>query len=63
MKKADAIAFFGSPTALAAALGITRTAVYQWGELVPKERRYEIEVKSGGQLKAEPETQQAEAAP
>lgn len=35
MKKADVIAHFGSMPAVAAALGVTRSAVHQWGEVVP----------------------------
>ena len=39
---ADAIKFFGSAAALASALGITRSAVSQWDEHVPKLREFEL---------------------
>ena len=43
MKTEDAIRQFGdSVRALAEALGITREAVYQWGETVPPLRVYQI---------------------
>lgn len=61
MKTAEVIKHFGSVAALAAALGVRRQAIYQWGETVPEGRRYEIEVKSGGAFKAaiDPMCQQA----
>lgn len=42
MKTEDAIKAFGSPKELAAALGITREAIYQWGDDVPELRAYQI---------------------
>jgi len=43
MKTSDALqAFNGSARELAEALGITREAVYQWGETVPPLRAYQI---------------------
>lgn len=43
MKTSDALKEFGgSARELAAALGITREAVYQWGETVPPLRAYQI---------------------
>lgn len=42
MKKETAIKAFGSPAALARALGISPAAVYQWGEDVPRLRVYEL---------------------
>lgn len=42
MKTADAIASFGTTLALAQALGITREAIYQWGDDVPPLREYQI---------------------
>ena len=46
MKTADAIAYWGTATSLAKALGIDRTALSKWGEDVPKLRRYQIYVLS-----------------
>jgi DNA-binding transcriptional regulator YdaS (Cro superfamily) len=56
MKTADAIKFFGTRTALAKALGITKQAVTQWGETVPEGRAYQLQVITGGQLSAEQKT-------
>jgi len=42
MLKTEAIAKFGGVRKLAEALGITREAVYQWPEVVPRLRYYEI---------------------
>lgn len=53
MKTADAIKHFGSVKALAEAIAVNRQAIYQWGENVPKPRRYELFLKSGGALAME----------
>lgn len=42
MKTKDAIAEFETAHALAAALGITPSAVSQWGDEVPQLRAYQI---------------------
>lgn len=39
MKKSEAIALFGSVSELAAALSVTRQAIYQWDEALTDERR------------------------
>lgn len=52
MTKQEAIAYFGGVTELAKALDIRPQAVSQWKE-IPPGRQYEIEVKTGGKLKAE----------
>lgn len=54
MKTNYAVEYFGSKVALARALGIHKAAVSQWGENVPKGRAYQIEVLTGGALKADP---------
>ena len=48
----DAIAHYGTQTALAAALNITRSAVSQWGRTVPELRQYQIELLTRGRLRA-----------
>jgi hypothetical protein len=53
MKTSDAIQHFGSAANLARALGITRAAVSLWGERPPLGRQYELEVLTGGALKAQ----------
>lgn len=54
MKKADVISYYGSQVELADALGISEAAVSQWGDSVPQGRAYQIEVMTGGKLKADP---------
>ncbi|HQT42804.1 MAG TPA: Cro/CI family transcriptional regulator [Halothiobacillus sp.] len=65
MRTKEAIEFFsgttkaGAPTkgggvkALADALGIWPHVIYRWGDTPPLARQYEIEVKTGGKLKAD----------
>lgn len=55
MQTKTAIEAFGSIRQLAAALGISVQAVYQWGEQVPVLRRYEI-------LELRPELRERKAA-
>lgn len=54
MKKADAINYFGSAAELARKLNISEAAVSQWGDTIPQGRAYQIEVVTGGALKADP---------
>lgn len=54
MNKSDVLAYFGSTTATAKALGISHVAVSKWGDAIPQGRAYQIEVMTGGQLKANP---------
>lgn len=51
MKKAAAIAHFGTVVRVAEALGITKGAVSQWGEIVPLESAVALEIASGRALK------------
>lgn len=53
----DAIDYYGSVGALAEALGITRHAIYQWGETVPLLRQYQLERLTEGYLVAEVDAQ------
>lgn len=62
MKKADVISYFGSAAELARRLEISEPAVSQWGDTIPKGRAYQIEVLTGGKLKADqPSPEQASA--
>lgn len=56
MRKHDAIAHFGGVTATAKALGISHAAVVKWGDTIPQGRAYQIEVLTGGALKADQST-------
>jgi hypothetical protein len=53
MTTKEAIAHFGSIKKLADALSMWPHVIYRWGEHPPKARQYELEVKTGGKLKAE----------
>ncbi|WP_429118197.1 Cro/CI family transcriptional regulator [Aeromonas hydrophila] len=54
MKKQDAIDHFGGVVQLAYSLNCSPQAISQWGETIPQGRAYQIEVLTGGQLKANP---------
>jgi hypothetical protein len=54
MNTADAIQHFGSKVAIARALGIRKQAVSAWGETVPEGRAYQLELITGGALRATP---------
>lgn len=51
MKTKDAIEHFGSIKALAEFLEIWPHNISRWGEEVPKQRAYELEVRTNGALK------------
>lgn len=53
MQKNDVLAFFGSITATAKAIGVSHAAVSKWDSTIPKGRAYQIEVLTGGKLKAD----------
>lgn len=63
MKTDDVIAHFGGITPLAKALGVKTQAISQWGENIPKLRAYQIEVVTGGALKADPATPSGQQRP
>lgn len=52
MKKVDVIRHFGTASKVAAALGISRAAVAQWGERVPEGAAYKLESITAGALRA-----------
>jgi len=53
VKKTDVIAHFGSVVNAAKALGdISPQAISQWPETIPQGRAYQIEILTGGTLKA-----------
>lgn len=52
MKKSDVVSHFGSMQNVADALGITHGAVWQWPEELSPSRQAEIELMTGGVLKA-----------
>lgn len=55
MKKADVISHFGGTAQGAAnALGITRSAVAQWKEIVPERIAWKVQFMTGGVLRVDP---------
>lgn len=53
MKTKDAVTYFGTKTALARALGTQKSAISNWGEIVPRGRAFELEVITQGKLKVD----------
>ena len=53
MKTKEAIEYYGGIKQLAEALGIWPHVIYRWGDNPPLARQYELEVKTGGKLRAE----------
>ena len=53
MTTQEAIKHYGSIRELAKVLDVWPNVIYQWGEFPPMGRQYELEVKTGGELKAE----------
>ena len=51
MKTQEAIEYFGGRLELAQALGIWPTAIYKWGDTVPRGKAFEIEVITRGKLR------------
>ncbi len=54
MQKASAIEHYGTEQAVADAIGVTRSAVNQWGALVPPLRAMQLQQSSGGKLVYDP---------
>lgn len=50
MTTQEAIQLWGGHVRLAKVLGITRDAIYKWGEYPPNETQYKLMVLSGGRL-------------
>lgn len=55
MLTSDVIRHFGGVRSVAAKLGIRRTAVYAWGEMVPPLRAAKLADLSGGVLTFDPD--------
>lgn len=59
MRTEEAVEIFGSQKALAAAIGISPSAVYQWGPIIPMSRRKSVRLAM--QAKAEQMEQEAKS--
>lgn len=55
MRTESLVSHFGSKIAVARALGITKAAVSNWGELVPEGTAYKAQVVTGGALQVNPD--------
>lgn len=55
MRKSDLIDHFGTQAAAARALGRTKGAVGQWPEVLTARLQFEIEARTNGLLKVDPE--------
>ena len=55
MLTATAIEHYGTQAALARALNVTRSAINQWGEIVPQGAAYKLQALTEGVLKVDPE--------
>lgn len=54
MKKSDLIRHFRTQSKAAAALGVTKSAVSQWADIVPEGIAYKAQIITGGALRADP---------
>jgi transcriptional repressor of cell division inhibition gene dicB len=59
IKTKDAVEYFKGVAELAAALRISRAAIYQWGEFVPEGRAYQIHLLSNMTLPAQADADDA----
>jgi hypothetical protein len=53
MLKTTVIAHFGTQTAVARALGITKGAISLWGDVIPEGRAYQVQAVTGGKLRVD----------
>lgn len=55
MRKADVLAYWnGNGAAVARAIGVTRSAVQQWPEIIPEAMAYRVQDASNGDLPVDP---------
>lgn len=54
MLKQDVLKFFGGPKATSDALGVTTSAIHQWGEIIPRGAAYIAQAVSNGALRVDP---------
>jgi hypothetical protein len=63
MLSSDAISFYGGRRAVATALGISKSAVYQWADLVPELSAVKLDRLTGGRLRYDPASYARHKAP
>lgn len=54
MLKESVLKFYGGTTKAAVAIGVTHSAVCQWGEVIPQKQAFVIERITNGKLKYDP---------
>lgn len=54
MRRDDVFQFFGGALKAATALSVTKSAAYQWDEVVPERIAYRAQERSYGHLKVDP---------
>lgn len=54
MRKSDVLSHFNSTKAVCKALGITKSAVSQWGDVIPEGTAYKLQFITGGILRVDP---------
>lgn len=53
MRTSDVLAYYRTATAAARAVGVTKSAVSQWGEFVPEGKAYRYQKITRGKLKVD----------
>jgi hypothetical protein len=61
LKTEEAIRWYGGVKRLAEALKVWPQVIYKWGEYPPRARQYEIQVRTKGELRAEPDESERNA--
>ena len=63
MLKESVLKFYGGTTKAAMAIGVTHSAVCQWGAVIPEKQAYVIERITKGKLKYDPSLYAKNSAP
>lgn len=54
MYKTDVLGHFKTGTAVARAIGVTKSAVSQWKDIIPEAMAYRVQAATRGKLKVDP---------
>lgn len=54
MFKTDVLSHFKTGVAVARAVGVTKSAVSQWGDVIPEAMAYRVQAATRGKLKVNP---------
>ena len=61
MKTEEAIRWYGGVKRLAEARKVWPQGIYKWGDYPPRARQFEIQVRTKGELRAEPDESERNA--